>query len=71
VARSVFPDVDYAPVAQAFGFQTATIRSLDDLRLAAPMLQNPEGPILLDCKINAAIAAAFLGEIAEFEQRKI
>ena len=70
VARSVFPDVDYAPVAQAFGFQTATIRSLDDLRLAAPMLQRPEGPILLDCKINASIAAPFMGEVVEQEKRK-
>lgn len=70
VARSLFPDVDYAPIAQAFGFRTATIRSLDDLQRVAPMLKNPEGPILLDCKINAAIAGPFIGEAAELEKRK-
>ena len=34
VAKSVFPDVDYAPIAEAFGFQAATIRTLDDLQEA-------------------------------------
>ena len=43
VAKSVFPDVDYAPIAEAFGFQVATIRTLDDLQRAAPLLANPDG----------------------------
>jgi len=64
IARAIFPDVDYAPVAEAFGFRTATIRSLEDLRHAAPLLQAPDGPVLLDCKINAAIAAPFTPEMA-------
>ena len=62
VGMSVFPDVDFAPVAEAFGFQTATIRSMQDLEALAPLLARPEGPILLDCKINAAIPAPFLAE---------
>lgn len=60
VSLSQFPDVDYAPIAEAFGFQAATIRTLDELRALRPMLAKPEGPILLDCKINAAVAAPFL-----------
>ncbi len=64
VAKSVFPDIDYAPVAEAFNFQSATVRTLDELRALAPMLRKPEGPILLDCKINASIAAPFLLETA-------
>ena len=64
VAKSVFPDIDFAPVAEAFSFQSATVRTLDELRALAPMLRKPEGPILLDCKINAAIAAPFLLETA-------
>lgn len=64
IGRALFPDVDYAPVAEAFGFRTATIRSLEDLRRAAPLLQAPDGPVLLDCKINAAIAAPFTSEMA-------
>ena len=70
VQMSVFPDVDFAPVAEAFGFQTATVRTLDELKALAPMLAKPEGPILLDCKINGHIAAPFLLESIEHERRK-
>ena len=67
VATSVFPDVDFAPIAEGFAFEAATIRSLDELERTAPMLENPQGPILLDCKINAEIAAPFMSELAAFE----
>jgi len=70
VQMSVFPDVDYAPVAEAFGFQTATVRTLDELKALAPMLANPGGPILLDCKINGNIAAPFLLESVDHERKK-
>jgi len=70
VAKSVFPDVDYAPVAEAFGFRAATIRTLDDLQKAASMLAQPDGPVFLDCKLNAAVAAPFMSEFHEFETRK-
>jgi hypothetical protein len=33
-------------------------------------LGKPDGPILLDCKVNADIAAPFMGEFAEFEARQ-
>ena len=70
VAKSVFPDVDYAPVAEAFGFQAATIRTLDELQKLAPRLAKPDGPLFLDCKLNAAVAAPFMSEFHEFETRK-
>jgi acetolactate synthase-1/2/3 large subunit len=70
VAKSVFPDVDYAPVAEAFGFRAATIRTLDDLQKAAPMIARPDGPVFLDCKLNAAVAAPFMSEFHEFETRR-
>lgn len=70
VQMSVFPDVDYAPVAEAFGFQAATVRTLEQLKELAPMLARPEGPIFLDCKINGAIAAPFLLESVDHERRK-
>jgi acetolactate synthase I/II/III large subunit len=70
VAMSVFPDIDYAPVAEAFGFTAATVRSLDDLRALAPVLAKPDGPIFIDCKINGAIAAPFMLESVEHERRK-
>ena len=70
VAKAVFPDIDYAPVAEAFGFRSATVRSIDELRSLAPMLRNPDGPILLDCKINASVPASFLLERVDQERRK-
>ncbi len=70
VAMSVFPDIDYAPVAEAFGFQAATVRTLDDLKKLAPMLAKPDGPILLDCKITASVVAPFLLESIEYERNK-
>ncbi|HYX03003.1 MAG TPA: thiamine pyrophosphate-binding protein [Reyranella sp.] len=70
VAKSVFPDVDYAPIAEGFGFQAATIRTLEDLEKAAPLLARPDGPVFLDCKLNAAVAAPFMSEFHEFETRR-
>jgi len=69
VGKSVFPDVDFASVAEAFGFQAYTIRTLDELRALDRVLGKPEGPVLLDCKVNADIPAPFMGEFAEFEAR--
>ncbi len=70
VSKSVFPDVDYAPIAEAFGFQAATVRTLDDLQKLAPVLAKPDGPVFLDCKLNAAVAAPFMSEFHEFETRQ-
>ena len=70
VSTAVFADIDFAPVARAFGFQAETVRTLDELKKLAPLLKNPQGPILLDCKINASVAAAFLLETVEHERRK-
>jgi thiamine pyrophosphate-dependent acetolactate synthase large subunit-like protein len=67
VAKSLFPDVDYAPIAENFGYRAATVRTLDELAALAPMLRAPDGPIFLDCKINADIAAPFMAELAQFE----
>ena len=69
VGKSVFPDVDFAPIAEGFGFEAATIRTLADLHKVAPKLRTPDGPIFLDCKINADVAAPFMSEFAHFEGR--
>ena len=70
VSTAVFADIDFAPIAQAFGFEAFTVRTLEELAELAPALKNPQGPILLDCKINASVAAAFLMETVEHERRK-
>lgn len=70
VSKSVFTDIDFAPVAAAFGFQAHTVRTIDELRKLAPLLSNPDGPILLDCKINASVAAGYHTETLEYERRE-
>jgi thiamine pyrophosphate-dependent acetolactate synthase large subunit-like protein len=69
VAKSQFLDIDFAPVAAAFGYQSFTIRNLKDLRAIGDTLRNPQGPVFLDCKINGAIAATFVLEALEQERR--
>src|SRR5580692_3996590 len=64
VAKSMFPDVDFAPIAETFGVEAATIRTVADLHKVAAKLGEPEGPIFLDCKINADVAAPFMSEFA-------
>ena len=67
VTTSVFPDIDFAPIAEQLAFNALTIRTLDDLNNAKPYLNDLQEPLLLDCKINAEIAAPFMGELATFE----
>ena len=57
ISRS--PDVDFAPVAGAFDFQAATVRTMQELNALASMLAKLEDPILIDGKVNGAIAAPF------------
>ena len=67
--KAFFPDVDYAPIAEALGYDAHTIRTLDELEALRPLLEKPEGPIFLDCKINADVCAPFLSEIAAADAR--
>jgi thiamine pyrophosphate-dependent acetolactate synthase large subunit-like protein len=60
---SVFADIDFAPVAEALGFRTATIRTLADLDKAAAEFGDWSDPILLDCKVNVDVQAPFIGEL--------
>ena len=57
-------------VSWDLGFQVATIRTLEELERFAPQLRQPDSPIFLDCKINGAVQAGFLSEVAEYERRR-
>jgi len=70
VAKSVFPDVDFAPIAAALGYDAHTVRTLAELEALAETLARPEGPIFLDCKINADVAAPFMSEIAAADAKR-
>jgi thiamine pyrophosphate-dependent acetolactate synthase large subunit-like protein len=64
-ATSVFADIDFAPIAEALGFRTATIRSLADLDKAAGEFGDWSDPILLDCKVNVDVQAPFISELVQ------
>ena len=71
VSKTVFADIDFAPITEAFGFEAHTLRTLHELHKLASILQNPQEPMLLDCKINASVAAAFLLNTVEHEWHKV
>lgn len=68
IAKSMFPEADFAGIAAALGFEAATVGSLDDLRALADSLARPSGPILLDCLVNPRIASPFMTEVAQLEE---
>jgi acetolactate synthase-1/2/3 large subunit len=57
-----FPDADFAEVAAAFGVESATVRTIDELRALGPRLASREGPLLIDCKVVSTVIAPFLSE---------
>ena len=59
------PDADFASIAQAFGIEGHTVRSVDQLRSLASSLQERQGPLLLDCKITPTVVAPFLSELGQ------
>lgn len=59
-ATTIFLDIDFAPIAEALGFETATVRTMQELEQIAPMLRNPEGPVLVDVKINGSVPVGWL-----------
>jgi thiamine pyrophosphate-dependent acetolactate synthase large subunit-like protein len=62
VAKAEFFDVDFAPMAEPLGFDCHTVRSVADLQKLAPLLAKPDGPIVIDCKINGEVIAPFITE---------
>lgn len=62
VDKTMLPMIDFAEVAACFGFQSATVTSIEQIDALAPMLQDRSSPILIDVKINPAVAAGFLAE---------
>ena len=57
---AMFPDTDFAAVAEALGISGVTVRSAADLRAVAPRLTDRDGPLLLDCKTTPTVVAPFL-----------
>ncbi len=62
-ATSLFPDIDLAPLAETLGFTGVTLRTMADLENCKELLAACDGPILLDCKVNADVQAPFISEL--------
>lgn len=62
-ATSLFADIDLAPLGEALGFTGVTLRTMADLENISELLADCDGPILLDCKVNADVQAPFISEL--------
>lgn len=62
IDKTMLPMIDFADVAACFGFASATVTSLADVEALAPMMLDRSSPILIDVKVNPAVAAGFLAE---------
>ncbi len=62
-ATSLFADIDLAPLAETLGFTGVTLRTMADLENCKELLAECDGPILLDCKVNADVQAPFIAEL--------
>lgn len=69
-AKAEFFDVEFAPMAEPLGFESYTIRTMDDLKKIEPVLSKPQGPIFLDCKINGDVIAPFITEFTHKDTGK-
>jgi acetolactate synthase I/II/III large subunit len=58
-----FEDVDFAAVARALGITAFTVRHLGDLEAHSSLLAQPDGPLLIDCKINPRVRAQWLVDL--------
>ena len=57
-----FPDADLAALARAAGGGGVTVRALDDLGAVERWLAAPEGPLLVDAKVDPGICGEWLEE---------
>jgi thiamine pyrophosphate-dependent acetolactate synthase large subunit-like protein len=59
IANALFENPDFAQVALAVGAEGVTVRTLDDLAALDQRLPSLERPLLVDCKINRDVCAAW------------
>lgn len=62
VAKSLFADVDFSSIAQALGIAAVSISSRDDMATVLAKVRDGDLPLLIDCKVNGSVAAAFTAE---------
>lgn len=63
-AGATFPDVDFVDVAAGFGIPGVAVRSVEDVRGLAPLLDGNQGPLLIDCKVNQNVRDPVFEELS-------
>ncbi|MGZ0218309.1 MAG: thiamine pyrophosphate-binding protein [Acidimicrobiales bacterium] len=61
--ESFFSDVDFAAVSQSLGGEGLTVRDVDDLAKLEPWLADPQGLMVVDCKIDPQVRATWIEEV--------
>ena len=54
---SKFPDVDFANVAEALGYDAYIVRTKEKLQALSNALKAPEGPVFIEVKLNPEVSA--------------
>lgn len=57
-----FDGIDFAAVATAMGERGLVVRSVSDLSFLEEWLANPEGLMVVDCKVNPEVEGDYLRE---------
>lgn len=57
-----FPETDFAALARALGYQSAVVRTEPDLEPLREWAREPDGPFLIDAKIDGDLWAGWFGD---------
>ena len=72
--ESYYGDLEFAGIAESMGVPGTTVRTIKELEQLRPWLENPEGPLLVDCKIEPSVRAEWIEAIGRLQvmvRRKI
>ena len=65
--EGVFNDPDFAAIGAAIGCRAMTVRSTDDLAGLESWLAAPDGPMVVDCKINRDVRANWIEDVIRLQ----
>jgi len=60
---ALFRDNDFAAIASAMGAQGMTVRDVSDLGRLQPWLDQPLGPMVVDCKVDPQLRGEWFGKV--------
>jgi thiamine pyrophosphate-dependent acetolactate synthase large subunit-like protein len=55
-------EIDFAAIASAMGVRGLEVRSIGDLERLEEWIEDPEGVMVVDCKVNARVEGEYLKE---------